>query len=117
MSSEEAMAECVDQSFRFVRLLWCDASGVRRCRVVPAGLLKRAEEVGVGLAQVCQFLPCTGDECIDDPVCGPAEEVRIVPAAPPATLPWYPAHALALVDMHHPPSETPATEQGRVRPY
>ena len=38
-----------------MRLLWCDATGIRRCRVIPRAKLQGALSHGVGLAYACNW--------------------------------------------------------------
>lgn len=92
----------------FLRLLWCDYTGIRRCRVLPVkgdseekdGLLSQVTcqikcmKMGPGLARVCLFLPCWGDVGINipDKGLGPAGEIIFYPNIngpwiPPGTLP------------------------------
>lgn len=60
---------------KFLRIIWCDVTGIRRCRVVP--LDDRTAELGdvdipiadyvhhtSRLALVCYFLPCYADEVV-----------------------------------------------------
>jgi len=62
---------------KFLRIIWCDVTGIRRCRVVP--LDDRITKLGEGdinipiadyihhisrLALVCYFLPCYADEVV-----------------------------------------------------
>ena len=86
----------------FVHLLWCDAAGLRRTRLVPAAGYPRVVQGGLGLTQGCMALPRYGDVCapMSASGLGPVGEVRLTPD--PATLrvcPWRPSHALALADL------------------
>ncbi|KAL4420619.1 hypothetical protein ABPG75_010275 [Micractinium tetrahymenae] len=102
-------ASLAHKTVRFVRLLWVDAGGVRRCRVVPRKRLEDAAAHGVGLAFACFWLPAWGDACItDDPAGVPVGEMRLVPDATAThTLPWMPSHAISLVTMCKQPPDEP----------
>lgn len=92
-------------SLKHVRLLWCDGSGQRRCRVVPKERFETVTRIhGAGLAMCCMGMSSHSD--------GPAEgsgftavgEIRIVPDIKTLqVLSWSPEEELVLVDMHlHP---------------
>jgi len=97
----------------FVRLLWCDSTGIRRCRVLPVkvrrdkdgreekdGLLSivtsqlKNMKVGPGLARVGLFLPCWGDAGVNvpDKGLGPTGEINFYPNT---NGPWIPPGVLA----------------------
>lgn len=105
-------------SVQFVRLLWCDAAGIRRCRVVPRRKLELACKHGIGMAYACMWLPAWGDRCIEDPAGVPVGEMRLAPDVTAArTLPWMPSHGMALVTMceqHEPWDCCPRTALQRV---
>ena len=83
----------------FVRLIWVDVSGVRRCRCIPRCRFSETELVpdnvdtststsllvGPRLCKACIFLPCWGDVAVDVPgvvgVCGEVV-LHIAPNAP-----------------------------------
>ncbi|EFN50945.1 hypothetical protein CHLNCDRAFT_141615 [Chlorella variabilis] len=108
--------EVLAPSVQYVRLMWCDAAGIRR--VVPRRKLEQASKTGVGMAYACMWLPAWGDSCIDDPAGVPVGEMRLVPDPTAAhVLPWMPSHAIALVTMckqHEPWECCPRTVLKRV---
>ncbi len=84
----------------WLRVIWVDCAGVRRCRVVPRAAAAAAARDGLGLASACLFLPCHADAPPDDPTASPAGEVRLCPDLSTArALPWRPSHAAALADL------------------
>ena len=90
----------LDRDVRFIRLLWCDAAGVRRCRVVPRARFDYALRLGVGLASACMFLPAHADAPPPDPAASPVGEVRLVPdLSTLRPLPWNPSHAVVLTTL------------------
>ncbi|KAK9168560.1 hypothetical protein Syun_000700 [Stephania yunnanensis] len=92
----------------FVRILWVDTSGQRRCRAVPA---KRFHEVvkqnGIGLTFASMGMTSSSD--------GPAYgtdltgvgEIRLIPdLSTKWKIPWAPKEEMVLADMHLKPGET-----------
>jgi glutamine synthetase len=83
----------------WLRVIWVNCAGVRRCRVVPRAAAAAARD-GLGLASACLFLPCHANAPPDDPAASPDGEVRLCPDLSTArALPWRPTHAAALADL------------------
>ncbi|XP_078173404.1 protein fluG-like isoform X1 [Carex rostrata] len=91
----------------FVRLIWIDASGQHRCRVVPAGrFYEEVKTKGVGLTHASMAMLSFID--------GPAEgtnltavgEIRLVPDMTTISrIPWSPKEEMVLAEMHVKPGE------------
>ncbi|PRW21027.1 ligase [Chlorella sorokiniana] len=93
-------------SVQYVRLLFCDASGMRRCRVIPRSKLEAVSQQGLGYAWASFWLPAWGDCCISDPAASPVGEMRLVPdMAATRTLPWMPSHATSLATLSYAPGQ------------
>eukprot|EP00667_Euglena_gracilis_P004000 EG_transcript_4015 len=91
---------------RFVHLLWCDAVGLRRTRVVPAARYPRVLEEGVGLTKACMAVSLLGDVCAPGSGLGPCGEVRLVPdSATLRTCPWDASHAVVLGHLREGPGQ------------
>ena len=91
-------------SFEFVRLVWVDYAGIRRCRVVPRKRFEEIKEFGIGFASACLFLPCWGD-CppSTDPAGQATGECRLIAdVSTLKQLPWQPqaCESMALIHMH-----------------
>eukprot|EP00249_Psilotum_nudum_P023188 c28779_g1_i1 orf=272-2839(-) len=91
-----------DPSIKFVRLVFADGSGQRRCRVVPKA---RFEDLvcneGVGLTRCCMGMTSYADAPAEGSGLGPTGEIRLMPdVTTQQRLPWLPEHELVLVDMH-----------------
>ncbi|CAL8471645.1 g11187 [Coccomyxa elongata] len=95
------------QELKFIRLLFCDFAGIRRCRVIPFRRLGTIAESGVGLTKATPALPAWGDVSAEDSGFGPVGEVRLVPAmdAVIRPLPWRPTHAIAICELHNIPGD------------
>ena len=104
------------EGFELVRYVWCDASGIRRCRVVPKRVLEEYNSLreqdptisfdpnGPRLCKSCVFLPCYGDVGLNIPdLIGPCGEVLLTPCLDNA--PFIPAGVL--------PSHCPTSAQAR----
>lgn len=105
------MDESKLRGVQFVRLIWCDCAGIRRCRVIPYRKLQDILSAGVGLANACLFLPSWGDCPPPDPAANPVGEIRMVPDVSTIhRLPWRFSQAMVLVTMHHPQPDSPAWE-------
>lgn len=91
-------SQCVTEGtcqWKFIRLIWCDAAGIRRARLVPAQSWERTCLLGVGVCSACMFLPSYADVCA---AAQPVGEMRIYPVRQTLrVLPWYPSHAMALI--------------------
>lgn len=93
---------------KFVRLLWCDAAGIRRLRSIPLHRLEEVQRDGLALAFVCMFLPGWGDCPPLDPAASPVGEMLLIPDMETLhPLPWNTRHAMVLVDMCAAPPSTP----------
>lgn len=91
-----------DRKFEFVRLIWIDYAGIRRCSVVPRTRLDAIAKTGVGLGCACLFLPSWGDSPpSSDPAGQATGECRLIPDLTTLKqLPWLPSESMALVHMH-----------------
>ena len=82
----------------WVRIIWIDCAGVRRCRVVRRSRLEDVKYVG--LAYACLFLPCDRDVPPPVPSAAPVGEMRLkIDASSLISLPWRPRDAMALALM------------------
>lgn len=85
---------------QFVRIVWCDTAGIRRCRVVTRSRYD-AGKFSLGLANVCLFLPCFGDVAPPHPASSPVGEMRLTPLCDiePKRLPWNPRDFISFSTM------------------
>ncbi|KAG6555354.1 hypothetical protein Mapa_002580 [Marchantia paleacea] len=85
----------------YVRLMWGDASGQRRCRVVPSARYKAvASKNGLGLTTCCMAMSSHADGPAPGSGLSGTGEIRLMPDA--STLLEVPQwnHGLVLADMH-----------------
>ncbi|KMZ58598.1 hypothetical protein ZOSMA_75G00310 [Zostera marina] len=91
----------------FVRLVWADTCGQRRCRVVPS---KRFYDItknnGVGLTRGAMAMASFSDAPVDYSDLTPVGEIRIIPdMSTKHRIPWSKHEEMVLVDMHIRPGE------------
>ncbi|KAJ3690451.1 hypothetical protein LUZ61_019615 [Rhynchospora tenuis] len=95
------------EDLAFVRIIWVDASGQHRCRVIPAG--RFYEEVkfkGVGLPRAVMGLVSYKDELPENGTLTGVGEIRLVPDMTTiARLPWSTKEEMVLAEMHVKPGE------------
>ncbi|KAK9835711.1 hypothetical protein WJX74_006490 [Apatococcus lobatus] len=92
-----------DPGARFLRLLWCDSAGLRRCKVIPMAELESTIQKGLGLTKACMACQIWADTCAPGAGLGALGEVRLMPVGNPIQLPWHPQHAICLTSLHDPP--------------
>ncbi|KAI3442910.1 Gln-synt_C domain-containing protein [Psidium guajava] len=85
-----------------VRIIWVDASGQHRCRVIPA---KRFNDVvvknGVGLTHACMGMCSFVDAPAEDTNLTGVGEIRLIPdLLTKWQIPWEPQEEMVLADMH-----------------
>ncbi|KAK3445465.1 hypothetical protein EUGRSUZ_A01617 [Eucalyptus grandis] len=90
-----------------VRIIWVDASGQHRCRVVPA---KRFNDVvvknGVGLTHACMGMCSFVDGPAEDTNLTGVGEIRLMPdLLTKWQIPWEPREEMVLANMHVRPGE------------
>ncbi|CAL1398298.1 unnamed protein product [Linum trigynum] len=91
----------------FVRVIWVDASGQHRCRVVPA---KRFNDVvknnGVGLTFACMGMASYIDAPADGSNLTGTGEIRLMPElSTKRKIPWLEKEEMVLADMHLKPGQ------------
>ncbi|XP_022767256.1 LOW QUALITY PROTEIN: protein fluG-like [Durio zibethinus] len=96
-----------ENSVSLVRLVWVDASGQHRCRVVPR---KRFNDVvmknGVGLTFACMAMTSAVDGPVDETNLTGTGEIRLMPdLSTRREIPWKKQEEMVLVDMHLKPGE------------
>ena len=85
----------------FLRLLFCDASGGRRCRVIPKNKFDISPKEGVGMTKAVMGLPLFEDVCVKNGGLDAVGEIRL--KGDPNTvvkLPWNPRSYYALTNMY-----------------
>ncbi|CAI9097920.1 OLC1v1034439C1 [Oldenlandia corymbosa var. corymbosa] len=90
-----------------VRIIWVDASGQQRCRVVPE---KRFHDVvvknGVGLTHACMAMTSAVDGPADGTNLTGVGEIRLIPdLSTKYRIPWAKQQEMVLADMHLTPGE------------
>lgn len=99
--SKQRRYKMMEVSMQFLKILWCDVSGIRRCRVVPLmpnsdGIRGWLQSLQIGdnnffisadtkMTMIALFLPCFGDVAVITN--GFAEELRVSVAGTPVPLP------------------------------
>ncbi|KAK5836393.1 protein fluG [Gossypium arboreum] len=96
-----------EHSVSFVRILWADASGQHRCRVVPK---KRFNDVvrknGVGLTFACMAMSSAVDGPADETNLTGTGEIRLMPDLSTwREIPWKKQEEMVLADMHLKPGD------------
>ncbi|XP_060176962.1 protein fluG-like isoform X1 [Lycium barbarum] len=91
----------------FVRIIWIDASGQHRCRVVPRQhFYSSVEKHGVGLTCACMGMSSTSDGPAVDTNLTASGEIRIVPdLSTKCRLPWAKQQEMVLADMYIEPGK------------
>ncbi|CAL5223477.1 g6000 [Coccomyxa viridis] len=96
--SDQKQCDVLESSkVKFVRLLFVDFAGIRRCRVCPIHRWGGVTEDGIGLTMATVAMPAWGDFCAQGAGFGPVGEIRLTPAPNGflKALPWHPGHAIA----------------------
>ncbi|KAK1662808.1 hypothetical protein QYE76_050967 [Lolium multiflorum] len=98
---------CVEQEVLFVRILWNDASGQHRCRVVPAGrFYEIAKNKGVGLSFASMGMTSFSDGPADGTNLTGVGEIRLMPdMSTILRLPWSRREEMVMADMQIRPGE------------
>ncbi|KAH1039610.1 hypothetical protein J1N35_041353 [Gossypium stocksii] len=96
-----------EHSVSLVRILWADASGQHRCRVVPK---KRFNDVvrknGVGLTFACMAMSSAVDGPADETNLTGTGEIRLMPDLSTwKEIPWKKQEEMVLADMHLKPGD------------
>nr|KJB62333.1 hypothetical protein B456_009G412500 [Gossypium raimondii] len=96
-----------EHSVSLVRILWADASGQHRCRVVPK---KRFNDVvrknGVGLTFACMAMSSAVDGPADETNLTGTGEIRLMPDLSTwREIPWKKQEEMVLADMHLKPGD------------
>ncbi|XP_050228434.1 protein fluG [Mercurialis annua] len=96
-----------DSGVSLVRIIWTDACGQHRCRVVP---IKRFNNVvkknGIGLTFACMAMISAVDGPADETNLTGVGEIRLIPdLSTKRRLPWMKQEEMVLADMHLRPSE------------
>ncbi|XVF55560.1 hypothetical protein PTKIN_Ptkin06aG0045700 [Pterospermum kingtungense] len=96
-----------EHDLSLVRLIWVDASGQHRCRVVPK---KRYNDVvkktGVGLTFACMAMSSAVDGPADGTNLTATGEIRLMPdLSTMREIPWKNQEEMVLADMHLKPGE------------
>ena len=86
-----------------LRILWCDAAGFRRARMVPAARQATTEKNGLGVAEGCMSLPAWGDVPAEGSGLDAVGEFRLVPdPSSYRQVPWHTAHMFSIGLMEKP---------------
>ena len=84
----------------FVRLLFCDGSGGRKCRVVPKESLSTTTRIGI--IQIIMAVPIFEDLVIPDCKLDQTKEVKLTPDLDTLTkIPWDKNNYFSLVSLHN----------------
>ncbi|CAN4109571.1 unnamed protein product [Withania somnifera] len=91
----------------FVRIIWIDASGQHRCRVVPRErFYSSVVKHGVGLTCACMGMSSTSDGPAVDTNLTASGETRIIPdLSTKCRLPWEKQQEMVLADMYIEPGK------------
>jgi glutamine synthetase len=85
---------------KWLRLLWCDAAGVRRCRIIPAARIRDIAQRGLGLTQGCMAATVFSDSPVPATGLSADGETNIVPdLSTLKQVPWRESHYITHVDM------------------
>uniref|UniRef100_A0A803QZE4 GS catalytic domain-containing protein n=2 Tax=Cannabis sativa TaxID=3483 RepID=A0A803QZE4_CANSA len=92
---------------RLVRILWVDASGQQRCRVVPSARFQDTiQRNGVGLAFAAMGMPSFTDGPVEESKLTATGEMRLVPdLSTRKIIPWETREEMVLADMCLKPGE------------
>ncbi|KAL6987313.1 glutamine synthetase [Sarracenia purpurea var. burkii] len=103
----KAETDALQPDVALVRIIWVDASGQHRCRVVPK---KRFHNTvvknGVGLTFACMAMSSAADCPADETNLDGVGEIRLMPdLSTKWTIPWLKQEEMVLADMHLKPGE------------
>ncbi|EPS69511.1 hypothetical protein M569_05253 [Genlisea aurea] len=92
----------VVEAIEFVRVIWVDASGQHRCRVVPyKRFIDLITENGLGLTHVSMGMSSHADAPADGSGLTAAGEIRLMPdLSTKSIIPWAKKHEMVLAAMH-----------------
>ena len=86
-----------------LRILWCDAAGLRRARMVPASRQMWTEENGLGMTDACMSFPAWATVLAEGSGFNCAGEIRLVPdPASYRQVPWHDSHMFSMGLMEQP---------------
>ncbi|KAL5546053.1 hypothetical protein UlMin_005740, partial [Ulmus minor] len=97
----------VQSGVSFVRVIWVDASGQHRCRVIPAArFYDVVQKNGVGLTFACMGMTSFTDGPADETNLTGVGEIRLIPdLSTKRRIPWDTREEMVLADMHLKPGE------------
>ncbi|KAK9289399.1 hypothetical protein L1049_007554 [Liquidambar formosana] len=104
---EKTMTNAPLNDVSLIRMIWVDASGQHRCRVIP---VKRFNNVitknGVGLTHACMAMSSAADCPADGTNLTGVGEIRLMPdLSTKRRIPWSKQEEMVLADMHFKPGE------------
>ncbi|CAD6205249.1 unnamed protein product [Miscanthus lutarioriparius] len=104
---DSASLSSVEEDVLFVRIIWSDASGQYRCRVVPAGrFYEITRNKGVGLTFAAMGMTSFCDGPADGSNLTGVGEIRLVPDMPTLLrIPWSRREEMVMADMQIRPGE------------
>ncbi|KAL6842432.1 hypothetical protein ACP4OV_027859 [Aristida adscensionis] len=107
IGSNSKSSSSVEQDILFVRIVWSDASGQHRCRVVPAGrFYEVTKNKGVGLTYASMGMTSFCDGPADGTNLTGVGEIRLVPdMSTLLRLPWSTREEIVMADMQIRPGE------------
>ncbi|CAD7695849.1 unnamed protein product [Ostreobium quekettii] len=92
------------RELKAVRVVYCDLSGITRCRLVPSGRYEHVAQHGLGLVASGIGMPAWGDVPPADSPHQVTGEWRLVPDPDTfITLPWYSYHGHVMANLVAPP--------------
>ncbi|XP_073112233.1 protein fluG isoform X2 [Elaeis guineensis] len=96
-----------EENLVFVRIIWADASGQCRCRVVPAKrFYEVVKDIGVGLTHASMGMASFCDGPAEETNLTGVGEIRLMPdLSTKYRIPWSRQEEMVLADMHIKPGE------------
>ncbi|CAN6299212.1 unnamed protein product [Urochloa humidicola] len=107
IAGDSVSLSSVEENILFVRIIWIDASGQTRCRVVPAGrFYEVTRNKGVGLTFAVMGMTSFCDGPADGTNLTGVGEIRLMPDMPTLMrLPWSRCEEMVMADMQIRPGE------------
>ncbi|CAN6293355.1 unnamed protein product [Urochloa humidicola] len=107
ITGDSVSLSSVEENVLFVRIIWIDASGQTRCRVVPAGrFYEVTRNKGVGLTFAVMGMTSFCDGPADGTNLTGVGEIRLMPDMPTLLrLPWSRCEEMVMADMQIRPGE------------
>ncbi|KAK9803865.1 hypothetical protein WJX73_010397 [Symbiochloris irregularis] len=88
---------------RWIRLLYCDCAGLRKCRVVSIDSWPATLEHGISVCEGNSAATAFVDAIAPESGMSVSREARLMPVSTPVQLAWHKTHAMVCTELHTTP--------------